>query len=216
MVRINLLPPEDRGKGAETEEVGGGGFNPLDPQILGPLALLIILGAAIFVMYSNLNGQKADMQAQIEEAKAELKKLKKVEQEVNNLENTRKMIAERVKEIERLDQNRHYWAQVLDNLSRSLPEQVWLTDISDRSAAGRPSLSLRGEAFSNIRIAEFMDRLKNSDIVEDASKIELVYSTVGKVKKTLVGNYQLYKFDMLVELIPSEKLKSKIPEKDQM
>ncbi|RMH69840.1 MAG: hypothetical protein D6675_11375 [Gemmatimonadetes bacterium] len=213
MIRINLLPPEDRGKGADIEEIsGGGGLNLLDLRILIPAVVLVVVVMGIFIWWRSLEGQKADLNQQIAEVNAELSRRKAEKQKVEALEEKRTMTNERLREVERLDQNRFYWVQVMEQLAHSLPEQVWITEIRDQSSAGRPAILLKGEAFSNVRVAELIYRLERSDIVADPADIELMSSRTGQKQRTLVGDYQLYEFEMRIKLVAPESLGAPLAE----
>jgi type IV pilus assembly protein PilN len=147
MVRINLLPREEKPSGAAI--VWGRVF----VWTLIGAALVLIAGAGLHIFRSY---EISTLKSDIEEAVAEQEKYREQAALVDALKVKRKQITQRIEVIETLDQNRHLRVHLLDELARSVPEYVWLQRFHESGG----SAQVKGWAFSNLAISRFMDALE--------------------------------------------------------
>jgi Tfp pilus assembly protein PilN len=84
-------------------------------------------------------------------------------------------------------------ARLLDEISRSLPEQMWLVSIRDAGGG----LQISGKSFDNVGIAAFMENLEGSPLF---GNVELVES-----KSELLQGKQVVAFTVVVHLVASKK-----------
>lgn len=201
MIKINLLPPEERGKGVE-EEIGGG-FK-LDLRIIAPATLLIISAIVIFVWWMSLNNKKEELDQNIAKVKADLAKVQREERIVKELDDKKAKLKTHLGVITDLDQGRLRWVKILDIVSQALPELTWIERMSDESIPNSPSISIEGVAFSNQKIAEFMKNLADSELVEDTDSITLRHTTT-KTEKRQDRTIELVSFALKVQLKSSSQ-----------
>ena len=150
MIRINLLPREEKpSKEAMT-------WNSIFIWSLIAAGIVIIAGVGFHIFHRyEIDAMRSD----IASMKVEQDQYRAQAAVVNDLTEKRKMIAERVDAIETLDTNRAARVQLLDEIARSVPQYVWLVSMEEAGGV----LMVRGIAFSNLAISQFMDLLEETD-----------------------------------------------------
>jgi type IV pilus assembly protein PilN len=162
MIRINLLESEraTAGKGKGAAAAGGGasgGGSALGPYV--PLIAglgLTLLGVGFF--YMQMTAAIDDTNNKITAAKAEVAKLQLEKQKKEELERKRKSFQDQVNLIERLKAEQAGPVHMLDEISKALPDFVWLTSITQ---AG-PQVKISGESSNNNSIADFLNNLQRA------------------------------------------------------
>lgn len=150
MIRINLLPKEEKpSKEAMT-------WNSIFIWSLIAAGVVIIAGVGFHIFHRY---EVDAMEAEIETMRAEQEQFRSQAAIVNDLTEKRKLIAERLDVIETLDRNRSARVKLLDEIARSVPEYVWLTSLEETGGI----LTVKGVAFSNLAISQFMNHLEQKD-----------------------------------------------------
>lgn len=176
MIRINLLESEraasskPKAAGAGASGAGGGGSAALvyAPLIAG--LAIALLGCGYFFM--SMSSEITNTTNQITKAKADVAKLTVEKAKKDELEAKRKSFQEQVNLIERLKAEQGGPVHMLDEISKALPDFVWLTSIN-QSGAG---IKIAGQASNNNSIADFLNNLQRAGDGCDPSKPE------GKLK----------------------------------
>jgi type IV pilus assembly protein PilN len=150
MIRINLLPKEEKpSKEAMT-------WNNIFIWSLIAAGIVLIAGVGFHIFHRyEVDAMKSD----IITMRAEQDEYKSQAALVNDLTRKRKLIAQRLDIIETLDSNRSARVRLLDEIARSVPQYVWLTSLEEMSGV----LTVKGVAFSNLAISQFMDLLEQKD-----------------------------------------------------
>lgn len=172
MIRINLLPSKTKAKkavpGKQTLVYAGAG-----------LALGFVLLAGVWYWNQNaigsLEGQKADLTQKASQLKVQLK-------EVERFETDKKKFEERIAIVQKLQKNQSVPVHLLDDVSRALPDRVWLSALKEKDGA----VTIEGFAFSNADIVMFGNNLKSSKYLGDVAVVE---ST-----ETSLENQPVFKF----------------------
>lgn len=115
------------------------------------VGLLVTLG-----MYLALNNDLDKQNAKVAQAKKEVKELEKILEEVEDFKEKRNELNRKIEIIEELKQKRRGPMEVMDSVSRALPDLVWLSSMSMKGL----SLSLRGTAMNTNAIATYIENLK--------------------------------------------------------
>jgi type IV pilus assembly protein PilN len=174
MIRINLLESEraasSKPKGA-AGGAGGGGLSGVGPYVplVGGLAVAL-LGCGYF--FWTVSSAIADTNSRIVVAKAEVAKLQVEKAKKEELEAKRKSFQDQVNLIERLKAEQGGPVRMLDEISKALPDFVWLTRIDQAGAI----VKIAGEASNNNSVADFLANLQRSGDGCDAGE------TAGKLK----------------------------------
>jgi len=173
MIKINLLPHVSRKKAAVNRQAQLAG--------LGGVAVVLVLLYAWWSMVSD----SRELRSKIEQTQQELKRYEEITKKVAQFEADKKRLEEKIKTIDRLIASQTGPVRLMDQISRQLPSEVWLTGLKE--AGGR--VTLQGYAFTDFAIAEYMTRLQR-----DAglfSEVELSFSERGEVQKIPVKRFEL-------------------------
>lgn len=122
------------------------------------LVLAIALMYAYFSVAINaVNGEIMECDAQLGDPKfqAEL-------QRISYLESRCTQLAPRVGLLQKVHDSQRAWVQVLNDLSRCIPNKAWLTNVQTRRAPTGQSLSIAGSALSQRAVGDFMLNLKQA------------------------------------------------------
>lgn len=160
MIKVNLLSPEKK-------EVTGGGEAPglveeeRTPQLNIPVlvsAVAITLGIIGF-LYFIQSGRIASRERTLAERKARKVELDGVLKTLDQLEKTKKDLEQKVRIISELKNNQNVAVLMMDQLSRALPDWVWLTRLNFNGNA----LDIDGNALSNNLIADLINNLQSTN-----------------------------------------------------
>jgi type IV pilus assembly protein PilN len=159
MIRINLLQVE---RSAKPVKRGvslqlGSSFTSKMPLVssLILVAALAWVGYAFYDLY--ITDQKLDQE--LVQARADEARLAPVLKQVEEFEARQKQLQQRVKLIEQLRQDQAVPVHLLDKISRSLPDRLWLTDMKEGPDA---SVTLDGMTSTLTSLADFIGNLENS------------------------------------------------------
>lgn len=175
MIRINLLPAEEKPRASRA------------PRLSGFLPVLVIV-AFVAVVGGLYARQAAQMSASVEDlrmARSEVVRLKPQIETIRELKRQIEEINKRLEVIRQLDQGRFMRVSLLDELSRSLPAHVWLTRFAETSPS---TIEINGVTFSNMLVADFITRLESSDLYE---QVDLVVIEKGTVESRDVVKFSL-------------------------
>ncbi len=169
MIKINLVREGRavRGAGAApaaaaASAIGAGPAN-LNNIIIGALLVLglLLAGGYWFINKRELSNRK-EVAAQRE---AEADKLEAIIKEVDDYQKRKDSLQQRIDLINQLKQNQKGPVRIMDQISRDLPDLVWLDSMT--IANGRVNLSGRG--LNANAIALFIENVKNDPYFEEPS-----------------------------------------------
>ena len=173
MIKINLLPHMSRKKAAVNRRA----------QLAG-LGVVVTLLALLYAWWT-MASEARSLRAEIAVTQQELKRYDEIARKVAQFEADKKRLEEKIKTIDRLIASQTGPVRLMDQISRQLPSEVWLSAL--REVGGR--VTLQGYAFTDFAIAEYMTRLKR-----DAglfSEVELSFSERSVVQKVPVKRFEL-------------------------
>jgi type IV pilus assembly protein PilN len=166
LITINLLTVDrERTKRKATFQIG---------QKLTIACSFILVAAALVVgwWYWSLQRDSADIDQQIVDAERETERLQSVIQQVAQFEARRAQLQQRVTLIEELRKGQTGPVHLLDEISRALPDAMWLTDL--RQAAN--GITLEGRCTSLNALSDFVSALEASNLFE--RPVEIIDSQV--------------------------------------
>ncbi len=174
MIRINLLPREERKR-----------RQPINAKVWLGLAGAAVAGVAMVYGWFWLSGEVGRLQADIQRTQAELRRFDALAKEVDKFQNDKKLLQEKLKIIQTLMAAQRGPVRILDEVSKALPNEVWLTGFT---RSGK-KLDLTGLAFSAFNVATFMTNLKGaSDVI---SNVDLVVSEKAVVEQVPVERFSI-------------------------
>jgi type IV pilus assembly protein PilN len=168
MIKINLLPREGRPRGP---------VNVNTSILLAVVAVLAILAGMGYGWYW-LDDQVGRLDGEIKRTEAELKRFEELAKQVDRFQGEKKRLEEKIKIIGSLMLAQTGPVRLLDEVSKALPNEVWLTSFS---RTGK-KMDVQGIAFSNFSLANFMTNLSNtSGLISSVDLVESVKATVEQV-----------------------------------
>ena len=156
MIRINLLAAErDRQKRRSAAATTGPQVTQQRITLLCSL-ILVLTGLGIGWWYWSLKVQSDRIEEDIVTSQKETARLRTLIQQVQTNDARRAQLQERVGLIEELRKGREGAVRMLDEISRSLPDMLWLTEIKQQGA----DLTITGRCLSLTALSDFVDNLK--------------------------------------------------------
>ena len=159
MIRINLLATD---RPSKKKRGGGGGGAPSAPGAMQAYLLMgIALGGAILVclgLYFYVSGQIRELDSKIAAAEQRQRELQEIKRQVDALELKRATFQRKVDLIERLKAEQSGPVHMLDEVSKSLPDFVWLTNLDQTG----PSVKFSGQSNGLTSVADFISALERS------------------------------------------------------
>jgi len=177
MIRINLLPPEERI--ARTRK------GPAVPWFAWPVGTGVVLVALAFASVAVQGSRLRTLQRDISTAQAQTASLAPQIERIGQLAKERADMDLRISLLKRLESSRYVRVQMLDELSRELPDHVWVTAVRE-TAPGK--VQIDGVTFSNLMVADFMQRLEASPLYET---VDLTVSERGTMEDREVLKFTL-------------------------
>jgi type IV pilus assembly protein PilN len=192
MIRINLLGGERQ----KTKSAARFDASQQLTAMCGTVMVVAVCGVGFW--YWSLSRESSALDAKIATLNREAARLNTVLAEVKTFEDRKTTLQQRVALIERLRQGQTVPVQLLDHVSRSLPEMLWLTDLKQEG----PFLTIEGRTTTLIGLSDFVGNLgtnpvlqKPIEIMDSAAESEAAQrgSTVGpelirfKVRASLNG-----------------------------
>ncbi len=167
MMRINLLPHRQRRREFRQK------------QFVVMMALSAIAAAAIlFLGYSYLNLSLENQNQRNERLNVAIANLDKEIAEIQILKEKIADVLSRKQAVESLQTNRSQVSQILDEMSRKLPEGMYITAIKQVANL----VSIDGVADTNARVATLVRNFKNSEWLESPNLVEIKSITVNSLK----------------------------------
>ncbi|HYA49449.1 MAG TPA: PilN domain-containing protein, partial [Burkholderiales bacterium] len=159
MIRINLLKPETKDI-KETSVAAGPPEAPVKTsKNFGSLVFLLLVVALGAYFYAQRRAFDRETEL-LTTPKAEKEKLQYVTAKLEEQKKLKAALERKINLINDLRSQQDLAARIMDQLSRNLPDWVWLTDVT-YDAKG---LVIKGRALSNNLIADYMTSLENGPV----------------------------------------------------
>ena len=155
MLRINLLPVRQLKKRAKAR-------NQIISAIVALCSLLVLLALVGILQKGTISATQTKI--------AELTKKKDAYgpmlAEIEKIKNQKKELERKTAVINKLRSESSITVRVLDEVAKNVDNnRLWLESLSQQG----PSLSLTGVALDNETVAQFMDKLKASQVIVDVN-----------------------------------------------
>jgi type IV pilus assembly protein PilN len=134
----------------------------------------IAAGVVAFTVYLAYGSMIEAQQRRNTELRAQIKRLDKQIEEINDLESAKQKLIARMQIIEKLQRSRPEIVHVFDDIVRTLPEGVYLTSVRQNG----PRLKFEGIAQSSTRVSSFMRNIDGSQWLRNP-ELEVVQTTKG-------------------------------------
>jgi type IV pilus assembly protein PilN len=155
MIRINLLAVER----AQTKKARGGvAVTAAQRVTIGAALILLSTLVAIGWWYWALHTRSASLDEQIAAAEIKAQQLRSVLAQVQKFETRKAVLQQRVTLIEQLRRGQSGPVHVLDEISRALPDRLWLVTLGQREN----TFTIEGRTTSLTGISDFVSNLEAS------------------------------------------------------
>jgi type IV pilus assembly protein PilN len=152
MIRINLLPGP-KGKTAKPQ------YDVRAQALLG-IGVILITIAGCWWYSAALDSELEARQEEKRDKEKQVAQLKEQVKQVQDFEQKKKLLEDKNRIIDQLEQSRMGPVKVLDHVSQSLePLKVWLTKLAISSDA----VEVEGKALTNDDVVEFVNNLRRTD-----------------------------------------------------
>jgi type IV pilus assembly protein PilN len=190
MIRINLISQtreKPRRRVPATSLVRSG-------QKITVACTLILALAALGTgwWYWSLRKEAAKLTDDIAAAEAETRRLQTLIVQVRQFETRKAQLQERVTLIETLRRGQSSPVHVLDAISRSVPDMLWLTQLDQKG----PDITIEGRCMNLTSISDFVDNLGRSGWFK--KPVEIVNS---QIETGSGGTGELIKFTVRAQVV---------------
>jgi type IV pilus assembly protein PilN len=171
MIRINLLKPETK----DIKEAPAEGMPELKAKKrpgVGNLIFLLLIIAVAGAYYYQKKAMDRENQL-LSQAREEKSKYQYVIAKLDEIQKQKADLERKIGLINLLKSQQDLAVRVMDELSRGLPEWVWLNEVSTDSK----NIQIRGNALSNNLVADFIANLENSAYFESVNLISSAQKT---------------------------------------
>ena len=167
MIRINLL-------GVERQKIRRAPAFDIGQRLTLACSLLLVAAAlCIGWWYWSLSQESSQVNEELTAAQQEAARLQSLLDEVQQFEQQRQQLQQRVSLIEQLRRGQSIPVQLLDHVSRSLPDMLWLTSMQQQGN----QLTIAGRSTTLIALSDFVGNLGGNPILR--KPIEIVNSEVN-------------------------------------
>jgi type IV pilus assembly protein PilN len=164
MIRINLLAAErDRAKKKKAVTFGTVG----QKLTIGCSLILVLGGLAIGWRYWTVNHDSAELDKEIAAAQQETTRLHSVIEQVQQFEQRKAQLQQRVVLIEQLRKSQTGPVHMLDQISRALPPMFWLTGLKQVGA----DVVIDGRCTALTALSDFVTNLEASGYFKKSVEI---------------------------------------------
>lgn len=182
MIRINLLPYRTQRR---------------QRQILQHIAVLfgvlLVTGLSLFLVDLYKTSELTSLQNELSNIRAQNAVLMKQIGKIRDLDKLRADVERKLELVDKLQKGRFHSLVTLNELALVIPENVWLTDISEKESL----LSISGLGESNKAIANFMRSLDQSSILSNVS--------LKTITRTEIGNVPVRSFSLTMQRVEEKK-----------
>ncbi len=192
MIRINLLGHERQQKKA---------FFALDPARRAPLGAAVIgvlAAGGLGGWYWTLDQASKRVDADLLTTQGQADRLKPILAEVKDFEDRRAQLQQRVAVIEELRTGQSVPVQLLDAVSRSVPDMLWLTELDQK----QNEMRIEGRSTTLIALSDFVGNLGSTGLL--MKPIEIVSSQVESLAaEAQIPPSEIIKFTVKAQLVPT-------------
>jgi type IV pilus assembly protein PilN len=189
LIRINLLT-EARAAATRKTSLLPSGARLNNLILLGGVAAGILY---IGIMALILHSRSKSLDEEIARAQEEVARLKSIIDEVKGYEDKKASLEAKIQLINNLKTNQKGPVRLMDEISRALPDLVWLTEL----AVSGDQVSLKGRTLSPNAVATYLENLKKSPFFA-----EPVFRNLGRDQ----GSQGIYTWEMTLTFTNTQAL----------
>jgi type IV pilus assembly protein PilN len=174
MIRINLLAAE------RTQKKKAVTFQTGQKLVLGCTTILILALLFMGWRFLSLSRESTRIDNEISAAQQERTRLQSIIQQVQQFEQRKAQLQQRVTLIEELRKGQTGPVHMLDQVSRALPQMMWLTEMKQTAN----DVTIDGKCMSPIGVSEFVGNLEASGYFKRSIEIVSTQLDTASAKGT--------------------------------
>ncbi len=183
MIKINLLAAERQAKKKPAA------LQSAQKMVIGCSLIVVLAVGFIAWRYTALSRQSAKLNGEISAAQQETTRLRSIIQQVQQFEQRKAQLQQRVTLIEQLRRSQTGPVHMLDQVSRALPQMLWLTEMKQIGN----DVQIDGKCTTPIAVSEFVSNLEASGYFKRSIEI---LSTQLDAPAGPTSNVDLIKFSI--------------------
>jgi Tfp pilus assembly protein PilN len=152
---------------------------------LAGLAMLTVTAVGVGGWWWQVSHARTEVDQQIVESEAELARLKNVSILVDRAVAQKLELTERLGLIDRLHRTQRAPVELLQTVSRSVPDGLWLLELTQKGSA----IQIEGRASSLTALTDFVERLQTSGRFEHP--VDIVTTNMETVQEQSVVRFAL-------------------------
>jgi len=207
MIRINLLGGERQVKKRAFT------FDSSRQIMVASSLLLVLTVVGIGYWFWSLQQASTQVDADIAEAQREQQRLQSILRDVTAFDQQRDQLQQRVALIEQLRGGQSIPVQLLDEISKNVPDMLWLTDVAQLGT----DVTIQGQSTTLISLSDFVGNLGNSSLL--VKPVEIVNSQVDTVQVSSgrgrgagpPASVDVIKFTVKAQLVPPKNAPPPLP-----
>jgi Tfp pilus assembly protein PilN len=167
MIKINLSNAQ---KQMDMSNVGGFDFTKIKIKAVG--LAIVILYAPDFFLLPMWEQERVDKQQEVTIVNSELTSLKRkitqaseLEKQIQDLKEQERILTEKLTVVKQILSEKRNPSNLLIYLAKNIPKDVWITDLT----FANDELKLSGESLDYSSIGKFLDSVKSSVFIKEAS-----------------------------------------------
>jgi type IV pilus assembly protein PilN len=170
MIRINLLAVE-RATTKRTATARAA-ITPAQRVTIGAGVIMVMTVAGVGLWFWSLRAESARLDEEIAHAETQTKQLRSVLAQVQKFETRKAQLQQRVTLIEQLRKGQFGPVHLIDEVSKSVPDRLWLITMTQQADA----FTIEGQTTSLTSLSDFISNLEASAWFK--RPVEIVDSTV--------------------------------------
>jgi Tfp pilus assembly protein PilN len=182
MIRINLLPGQQKRKAGAKLQLGAGlknlvdqVRNPLLLGVVGAWVLAVLVVGGLFTIQAREMSRLRDEHARVE---SEHRRYRNLLQQKRRAERLRDSLVAELTAIREIDSDRYVWPHIMEEVTKALPDYTWLTSleaITPRLEEGQDSVvkppvrfQVEGRTSDLSAYTRFVSQLTSSPWIQNA------------------------------------------------
>jgi type IV pilus assembly protein PilN len=177
MIEINLLPVREARRAADLRQ-----------QVMQLIMMLILVGAGIGFVHSEMNEKTAVARARVAQMQRDIDQFKPQLEQVAAFRKKKAKLEKKIDVIDELDRARSGPVRVMSELAMRTPERLWLKSVKTQGG----TIQLKGMSLDNELVAVFLRGLGDSEYFDsvdlDGTKLENSKSSLKVVSFGIRAN----------------------------
>ncbi|MEJ2337927.1 MAG: PilN domain-containing protein [Gemmatimonadales bacterium] len=207
MIEVNLHPSGAKAKAKARGRRRRAGHRVLgrrgarSPWLTAMIAALVAAPVIIGAMWFLQRSRSGSLEERLQSARSDSTHLADLRVLSDSLTAREQLVRNRMELIRGLDRDRFVWPHILDEVSGSLPDFVWLTAMQESSPLPNLTLEIRGEAATALAVTEYVRRLEASPYL---GLVRILGSQQIPVEGT---DLEVHAFTLLVDYTPPSEMR---------